>query len=268
MKTAKERYFLVDGIRGIAIINMVVFHFLYDVFIVYGKNPSWYGLKEIHIWQQVICQTFIFISGFVWVWGIEGNLWRGLRFNLYGFLISFITWFVIPSEAIWFGILNFMGCAVLLMFPLRKILKKVPHVPGFAICLFLFILCKQIQYGHIGIGKLVQIQMPDILYSMKILTPLGFPFLGFRSSDYFPILPWMFLYLCGYFCNGIFMKYEKWQKMARYKIPVLSLLGSRTIWIYLVHQPVSMLICFYYSDKWQIFLFSERQTFIIFGETS
>ena len=140
MEAQKKRYYLVDGIRGVAIVNMVVFHFLYDVFIVYGKDPFWYGLPAIHVWQQMICQTFIFISGFVWQWGMEGNLRRGLRFNLYGFIISLVTLIVIPSETIWFGILNFMGCAVLLMFPLQKLVKKVSPAWGFGICFVLFIL--------------------------------------------------------------------------------------------------------------------------------
>lgn len=152
MEAQKKRYCLVDGIRGVAIVNMAVFHFLYDVFIVYGKNPLWYGLPAIHIWQQMICQTFIFISGFVWQWGMEGNLRRGLSFNLYGFVISLVTLIIIPSETIWFGILNFMGCAVLLMFPLQKVIKKVSPVWGLGICFVLFILCKQIQHGYIGIG--------------------------------------------------------------------------------------------------------------------
>ena len=241
MAKEKTRYYLVDGIRGVAIINMVVFHFLYAVFIVYGKKPFWYGLPTIHIWQQMICQTFIFISGFVWQWGLEGNLRRGLRFNLYGFIISLVTLIVIPSETIWFGILNFMGCAVLLMFPLRKVAKKVSPVWGLGICLVLFILCKRIQYGYIGIGG--GMQVPAIFYSIKILTPLGFPFSSFKSSDYFPIIPWMFLYLCGYFFNEIFREHDTWKTAAQYKIPVLSAVGSKTIWIYLLHQPVSMLIC-------------------------
>lgn len=241
MQAQEKRYGLVDGVRGFAIVNMVVFHFLYDVFMVYGKNPLWYGLFAVHIWQQAICQTFIFISGFVWQWGMAGNLRRGLRFNLYGLMISLITLMVIPSETIWFGILNFMGCAVLLMFPLRKLVKNVPPVWGLGSCLLLFVLCKRIQYGYIGVGG--GIRVPVCLYSIKILTPFGFPFPGFRSSDYFPIIPWIFLYLCGYFFHGIFMGHDAWKAAARYKIPVLSVIGSRTIWIYLLHQPISMLIC-------------------------
>ena len=42
MEAQKKRYCLVDGIRGVAIVNMAVFHFLYDVFIVciVGLKPS------------------------------------------------------------------------------------------------------------------------------------------------------------------------------------------------------------------------------------
>lgn len=65
MQEEMTRYYFVDGIRGIAIINMVIFHFLYDIYIVYKKYPIWYSLPAIHIWQQMICWTFIFISGFV-----------------------------------------------------------------------------------------------------------------------------------------------------------------------------------------------------------
>ena len=204
MEARKKRYCLIDGIRGFAVVNMVVFHFLYDVFIVYGRNPLWYGLPAIYIWQQMICQTFIFISGFVWKWGMEGNLWRGLRFNMYGFIISFVTLIVIPSETIWFGILNFMGCAVLLMFPLRRAVKKVSQMWGLGICFVLFILCKRIQYGYIGIGG--GMQVPAAFYEI------------FREND-------------------------TWKTIARHKVPILSAIGSRTIWIYLLHQPVSMLVC-------------------------
>ena len=181
MEAQKKRYYLVDGIRGVAIVNMAVFHFLYDVFIVYGKDPFWYGLPAIHVWQQMICQTFIFISGFVWQWGMEGNLRRGLSFNLYGFVISLVTLIIIPSETIWFGILNFMGCAVLLMFPLQKLVKKVSPAWGFGICLVLFILCKQIQHGYIGIGG--GIQVPARCSSLKCLTRGGCPCPGVLSSD-------------------------------------------------------------------------------------
>ena len=142
MNQQQTRNHFIDAIRGFAAINMAVFHFLYDVFIIYEKNPHWYSLPAVHLWQQAICQTLIFLSGFVWQWGIRGNLRRGIRFNGYGFLITIITLAVIPSESIWFGILNFMGCAVLLLLGLQTVLKKIPPVCGLAVNFLLFVLCK------------------------------------------------------------------------------------------------------------------------------
>ena len=252
MQEKKIRYYLIDGIRGIAIINMVIFHFLYDVYIVYEQSPTWYSLSPIHIWQQMICWTFIFISGFVWAWGKEKNLQRGVIFNLLGLLISFITLVIMPAQTIWFGILNFMGCTILLTFPLEPLCKKIPPIYGMTICFLLFLLCKQIQFGQIGIPGLLQIQVPDLLYSIKILTPLGFPHKGFHSSDYFPVFPWIFLYLCGFYLNQIFLKHHTWQTYAQRKLPCLSVLGSKTIWIYLLHQPFSMFVC--------LLIFHERRT--------
>lgn len=125
-----KRYLLIDAIRGFAITNMVIFHFLYDVYIIYGKNTSWYALPYIHVWQQTICWTFILIAGFVWQLGGSNNFRRGIFFNICGLAISFITWVIIPTEAIRFGILNFMGCAVLLTIPLRQGLDLILHTPG------------------------------------------------------------------------------------------------------------------------------------------
>lgn len=167
-----------------------------------------------------------------------------MLFNLLELLISCITLVIIPAQAIWFGILNFMGCAVLLMLPLENALKKIPAACGMAVSFLMFLLCKRVRFGRVGVPGFLEIQVPDLLYDIKILTPFGFPYKGFCSSDYFPLFPWIFLYLCGFYFNRIFRKHIIWQKYARCKIPCLSAIGSRTIWIYLFHQPLCMLICF------------------------
>lgn len=248
----KKRYLLIDGIRGLAIVNMVLFHFLYDVYIVYERNPIWYSLPYIRIWQQLICWTFIWIAGFVWQLGLENNFRRGIFFHICGFGISLVTWIAIPTEAIWFGILNFMGCAVIILIPIHKTIQKIPPVIGIIVSFAAFILLKNIQQGYVGIGKHIRLILPEYLYQIKILTPFGFPYEEFISSDYFPIIPWIFLFLTGYFSYSIFAKKNLWKKIASKKIWILSTIGQNSIWIYLLHQPVSMLAC--------ILLFTFRQT--------
>lgn len=243
MPTREGRYDLIDTVRGIAIISMVIFHFCYDVFMVYGRDPSWYSQPAVHIWQQSICWTFILVSGFVWSWGRSGNLKRGIMLNVWGLVISGVTVLAMPAEAVWFGILNCIGCAVLLMIPMEPVLRRIPAAIGLVAAFALFVMFKDVQLGYLGVPGVFRLDLPDWLYDCRALTPFGFPFPGFRSSDYFPILPWLFLYICGYFLNRLVMAIRPLQSVARHGLAPLSTVGRYSIWIYLIHQPVCMLIC-------------------------
>jgi len=73
---------------------------------------------------------------------------------------------------------------------------------------------------------------------------LGFPPLSFTSGDYYPLFPWFFLYMSGYFLfKGIYQK-EKIKNILSYKIPGLSYLGKYSLLIYLLHQPVCYAVAF------------------------
>lgn len=239
----KTRYHLIDALRGLALINMLGMHFLYDVNVVYGREPLWYLRPGVHLWQQYICWSFILIAGFSFHWGRKHNLRRGLMLNLCGFVITAVTLIAVPTEAIWFGILNFMGCAILLTIPLDRGLEKLPPWLGLGLCFLLFVLFQHVDAGVLGLGSLWKTKLPGWLYQWRILAPLGFPDPGFQSSDYFPMLPWCFLFLCGWFLGKLFRRPGPWQRAARVKIPLLSAVGQKTIWVYMLHQPVLMGIC-------------------------
>ena len=240
--TEDRRYHLIDALRGLALVNMLAYHFLFDVNVVYGRDPAFYLRPWAHIWQQYICWSFILIAGLSFHWGRRHNLRRGLFLNACGLVITLVTLLVMPDEAIWFGILNFMGCAVLLTIPLEKGLQKLPPAGGLAVCLILFLLLKRVNIGYVGLGPGLY-RLPAGLYRFRILAPLGFPDPAFRSGDYFPMLPWYLLLLCGWFLGKLLRQNERLQRLARVKIPLLSAVGRRTIWIYMLHQPILMGIC-------------------------
>ena len=243
MPTAEKRYHLIDALRGLALLNMLGMHFLYDVNVIFGREPRWYLRPEVHLWQQYICWSFILIAGFSFCWGRRHNLRRGLLLNLLGFLVTGVTLIAVPEEAIWFGILNFMGCAILLTIPLERGLKRLPPLWGLALSLLLFSFFRRVDSGVLGFGSLPVLKLPRTLYTCRVLTPLGFPYPGFRSSDYFPLLPWLFLFFAGYFLYRSFETRPAWQRIARVRIPLLSAVGRHTVWVYLLHQPLLMGLC-------------------------
>lgn len=239
----QKRYLLIDGIRGLAIVNMVLFHFLYDVNEIRSRNSHWYEETGIHIWQQTICWTFIMVSGFVWESGKESAVRRGVILNMYGMLITAVTAVIMPTQVIWFGILNFMGCAAIITFLFYKQMKKIPAVFGIIINLLLFFLSRDLMGHKFGIEHLFQIHIPDFFYHIKILTFFGFPYEGFYSSDYFPVFPWIFLFLTGYFLHRYWTN-KNGKHIDIYKsIPLLTWIGQKSIKIYLLHQPLCFALC-------------------------
>ena len=61
---SRERYNLLDTVRGVLIINMILYHALYDVVHIMGIPIGWYTGPAGYIWQQSICWGFILLSGF------------------------------------------------------------------------------------------------------------------------------------------------------------------------------------------------------------
>lgn len=237
------RYYFIDSIRGIALINMILFHLFYDIFIIYQFDTKWYDKSSVYIWQQIICWSFIFIAGVSWHFS-KNNLKRGIFVSVLGGIVTLVTFVFLPSEVVWFGILTFIGCAILLMIPLHKIMKKINPYIGILVNLFCFIFSQNIQSHYLGFGQIQIIKLPQWLYEIKVFTIFGMPFSEFQSSDYFPIIPWIFLFCIGYFSWIIFDNHPKIKEIFKIKIPIVYWLGKESVWIYLLHQPICIVLVY------------------------
>lgn len=232
----KPRYALFDALRGITMVSMVLYHFCYDLFVVEGLLPDWPFLPAAHWWQQSICCTFILLAGFCWHWGRAHDLRRGLLVNACGLLITLITWLIMPEQIILFGVLNFIGCAILLTIPAECLLRHIPTLPGMILAVLAFAFTRNIQWGTVGFFTW-QCTVPASLYT-PVLTVLGFPAPGFWSSDFFPLMPWLFLFWLGYFANRAFREWGGSRKWAEVSLPGFSRLGHHSLLVYMLHQPV------------------------------
>lgn len=236
---AKRRYVILDTVRGFALVNMILYHFLWDMVFVCGISADWLNTAFVEIWQTCIGCTFILLSGFCQNLGSH-TLKRGLTVFLAGAAVTAVTVIFVPQSRIIFGILTMLGTAMLLMIPLKNLLRGVDCRVGAAALFLLFLLTYNIQNGIIGIFGAELFRLPEALYGSYIGTFFGFKKPGFFSTDYYPLVPWIFLFLTGYFLYRIFVKNNLFEKriFQSEKRSFLSFIGRHTLIIYMLHQPV------------------------------
>lgn len=238
----RTRWHLLDILRGFTLINMILYHFLYDVFIVYGVIPDWIRKTGTFIWQQWICSTFIIIAGIAFHFS-RSHLKHGIQLNFWGAVVTIVTLVCMPDETILFGILTFTGSAILITWLAEPLLKKVPATLGIIISLIGFLLTEEISAGYLGCYGYRLAELPGFLYQTFAGAWLGFPPSGFYSSDYFSIFPWIFVFWIGYYLFYFLKKERVSSILMKNPIPPLAMLGTHTLWVYLIHQPVCMGIC-------------------------
>jgi uncharacterized membrane protein len=235
--TEFSRYWEIDLARGIAILMMLVFHTLFDLY--------YFGIYQVEVYSG-FWRYFAFATAalFLLIVGISLTIsrarvaltksgyqlalkfvYRGAGIFLLGLVVTFFTWLFLPESFIVFGILHLIGISVMLS-PLFFRFKKWNIVLGF---LFL------------AIGFLVATQSGSIW-----LLPLGIHPAAFSSVDYEPIFPWFGVVLIG-MALGELLYPEGVRGFALPAIPAfivrpLGFLGRHSLIIYLVHQPIILFI--------------------------
>lgn len=232
------RLHLLDALRGFLLLHMIAFHGLWNLVYLFGVKIPWYAGSAKYIWQQFICWTFILLSGFCWSMS-HRHLRRGLLVFGGGCAVSLVTCLLMPASAIRFGILTCIGSCVLLLIPLESMIKKIPASIGAAGSFALFTLLRNCNTGTLGFEKLVVCPLPQWLYRNLLTAYIGFPHRGFYSTDYFPLLPWFFLFLTGYFLHRLTSE-KGWNArlFASGQFPLLNWMGRNSLLVYLLHQPV------------------------------
>ena len=234
----RERYHVLDGIRGAAVISMILYHAMWDVENMFDIYMPWYYSNIGYIWQQSICWTFILLSGFCWKMG-RRRLKRGLIVFVAGLVVTAVTAVLMPNDIIIFGILTLIGTCMLVMIPLDKGFKHVNPIIGLILAAAAFFVTRNVNYGMLGFEDIFIKWLPyNALYKNTLTAFFGFPPYAFRSNDYFSFMPWAFLFITGYFLYGIF-EVRNWLKIfTRKSIRLLEFIGRHALIIYLVHQPV------------------------------
>lgn len=221
----QKRITIFDTVRGFTMISMAGFHACYDLAYLYGWNMPWFTQTVFQdIWRASISWVFLFIAG--WMCTLSrNNAKRAAKYAAAALVVWIATTLVSVDDSVNFGIIFCMAACTAIIAFARPVLDRVPTVWGIAICLILFACTWSI---------------PKAAYPIPYLAWLGFPGPDFVSGDYYPLIPFFFMYLTGFFAAHAARKSSREAPAWAYEnpIPALASLGRHALPFYLLHQPI------------------------------
>ena len=243
LAAAPRRIHLMDELRGFAVFCMIFYHGFYTLGYLYNNDVGRYYFQFFMPAEPVFAGLFMFISGISSNLS-HSNLGRGLKLLALALGVTLVTAIVVPADIITFGILHFLAVCMILF----GLLKPKADRYGFSwipvlLCAALFCLTRGLPYGYFGFGPELGIRLPAALYTTAWAAPFGFPGGSFQSADYFPLLPWIFVFAAGTFVGKLAAAGKFPEFSYHPQVPFLSWCGKHALILYLVHQPVIYGFC-------------------------
>ncbi len=221
-KNSKMRYRIIDVIRGSCVIFMIFYHALVDMYLWQDLPYEILFNPVMNFLQVVFAGLFITISG-VSTGFTRSNLKRGFIMLGSAIIVTISTYIMNSSSFVVYGILHFLGTAAILY----SILPKFKINP--IVCLFAFIITRQLLLPNFEIPHLWIFGITDS---------------NFISSDYFGLFPWIFLYYLGIWLSDKIRQNKLPEFVYNVRCKPLELIGTKTLIIYLVHQPILFLLLY------------------------
>jgi len=236
-----KRFWEIDLLRTVALLGLLFFHtreVLYFFDLIHNPLNSgiWFYIRAVNaglfIFPAGVALTIAYSRGK----RMSSFMLRGLKIFGLGMVITLLSLLVVPEVYVRFGILHFFGIAFILA-PFFLRFRYINLILGAALM-------------AIGIYLLEQ----NVLVDSRWLLWLGLRPHGFRTLDYFPLLPWFGLFLVGMFFGKILYP----QGNRRFNIhelndPVTSALtlpGRHPLLVYIVHLPIIIgILLVLYPDK-------------------
>ena len=223
-----QRIWEVDFLRGLSIILVIGYHLLYDLgeyvgierFLGFSTDLSTVAWK---VAQHFFAGLFIVLSGTSSTL-TRSNVRRGLRLLAVSFAVTAVTYGFDPSSAVWFGILQLLAVSILVYGAAFEKAGPVACAAWGAVIL--------------ALGAALPVLKKGLTIRFDWLLPLGIHSPGFSSFDYFPLIPWLGVFLIGSALGK--SVYAPKRSLLPWRLPqtFVNAAGRHSLLIYIVHQPV------------------------------
>lgn len=238
------RYDKLDILRWIAIIMMIIFHINYsllNIFSISYLNFSdffWFLFWRFWVFLFITISSVSFLLSEKKHWDKVDK--KYLKYALYlwaiALIITLFTYIFIREQLILFGIIHFFSLSFLLIILLRKA-RYLNLLIGLIIMLIPFII--------------------DMTVSFDYLFFLWFISTNFYSADFYPIIPYFWLFLFTYSIwlylheKQILQKILSWEKKW-FAYNFFKFMWKHSLIIYLIHVPIIVSLIYLLVKIWII----------------
>ena len=217
----KKRIEIIDALRGLAVILMVIHHFLFDLVAFLGL-PEWlFSNLVFNLLHYFFAGLFIFLSGISSDFS-RSNVRRGIKTLAVALLITLVTWLVGMPDL--FGILHLLGLCMIFYGLTRRFWDRLDR--------------RIMPFVYILLTAVTAYVTSTVIVSSHWLWPFGLIYEGFASSDYFPIFPWIFIFLLGTWAGKYIVERKLPDWFYETHIPFFPRVGTKALLIHVLHQPV------------------------------
>ena len=245
IEVKKRRIAVLDELMGLAVLCMIFYHGFFVAYSVFGLEVFGKLFDFFTPAEPFFAGIFIVVSGISSRLS-RSNFKRGLRLLAVALGLSAVSILLLPAlgfkgTQIYFGILHLLSVSMLFWALIHKAAEKINPFISVTVCVLLYLFTFNISRAYLGFGDFAVIRLPEKLYETDYLMPFGLFSEKFFSADYFPLLPNVFLFLAGAFFGELFMG-ELPEFVYKTRFRILSFLGRRAIYVYILHIPIIYLL--------------------------
>ncbi|MGI6029864.1 MAG: heparan-alpha-glucosaminide N-acetyltransferase [Candidatus Heteroscillospira sp.] len=228
---SERRIHALDAVRGLALYVMLYYHFVYDLALFGLVDWDFVFCTPMNVLERTAASVFILLAGISSRMS-RNNLRRGVKVLLCAVVVELAS--SLAGVTIRFGVLTLLGSCMVLYGLFGKYIQKLPEFLLECVCIPAF-----------GAGYAMY---QNVFVSKKWLYPLGLRSESFVSADYFPLIPWAFMFLLGTCLGGMVLSVKRPSWLTREYPRFLTLPGRNTLIIYMLHQPVLYAIAWGISE--------------------
>lgn len=239
----RERIEILDLLRGFAMILVMLYHLLYDLkFLYHADIPPIItpGQREFEIFHTGFLWILFAVSGICLGYSRD-PVKRGAVLYIVGWLITFFTSCFMPDMLIVFGVLSCFGACMVITGLIKPVLDKIPWQALLAVSLVMWLITRN--FASTGELDLIFVKIPIPMPEMRdYLYPMGIIHNRFYSMDYFPVIPYIFMFLTGYALHRPVSQHKLPDFFYRVKSGAIGFIGRHSLVFYAIHQPLMILI--------------------------